>query len=74
MALTPISKLIDNKKNTIMGYDRYDVEEGVRNLKRAAEIKADPQFLKAIQYEAERQVEALKGVAKNEPEKRRGGV
>jgi len=74
MALVPISKMIDNKKNTVMGYDRYDVEEGVRNLRRAAEIKADPQFLKAIQFEANRQVEALKGVAKKEPERRRGGV
>ena len=67
MALTPISKLIDNKKNTIMGYDRYDVEDGVRNLKKAAEIKA-------VQFEANRQVEALKGIVKREPEKKRGGV
>ncbi len=74
MALTPISEMIDNKKNTIMGYDRYLVEEGVRTLQKAKEINADPQFHKAIQSEANRQVEALKGIANRQPERRRGGV
>lgn len=74
MPITPIAKMIDNKKNTILGYDRFLVEDGVRTLQKAKEINQDPQFLRAIQSEADRQVKALKGIAKKEPERRKGGV
>jgi hypothetical protein len=64
MAITPISNILNNKKNLIMGYDRYQVEEGVRTLQRAKEIEGDPAFLRAIQLEADRQIGALNSIAK----------
>jgi hypothetical protein len=37
-----------DKPKKIGGYDRWDVEEAGRTLKRAEEIKADQKFLKVV--------------------------
>jgi hypothetical protein len=74
MGLKSINSMIDNKRDTIMGFDRYEVEEGVRTLQRAKRIQDDPALLKAVQFEAEKQAEALKGITKQAPRRERGGV
>jgi hypothetical protein len=74
MGLKSINSMIDSKRDTIMGFDRYEVEEGVRTLQRAKRIQDDPALLKAVQFEAEKQAEALKGITKQAPRRERGGV
>ena len=72
--LKSVTSMIDNKRNTIMGFDRYLIEDGVRTLQRAKEIENDPAMMKACQVEAERQKEALNSITRKEPVRRRGGV
>jgi hypothetical protein len=74
MGLKSINSMIDSKRDTIMGFDRYEVEEGVRTLQRAKRIQDDPALMKAVQFEAEKQAEALKGITKQAPRRERGGV
>ncbi len=64
MPIQPIASMVDHKKNTIGGYDRYTVEDGVRTLQRAKELNSDPGLMKAIEGEASRQADALRGIAK----------
>ena len=64
MSLQPIRAMIDQNKNTIGGYDRYLVEDGVRTLQKAKELNSDPGLMKAIEGEASRQADALRGIAK----------
>lgn len=40
-----------DKPKKIGGYDKWEVEDGVRILKRAEEIKADSKFLKVVLQE-----------------------
>ena len=63
--LQPIAKMISEKSNTIMGYDKYQVRNAVDTLKRANEIKQDPAFMKAVEVEAERQKQALAGITRS---------
>ena len=43
----------------IGGYDRYEVEDGVRTMRRAAEIEGDPKFLKVVTAEMNREADEL---------------
>jgi len=62
--MKPIAQMISEKSNTIMGYDKYQVQNAVETLKRAKEIEQDPAFMKAVQVEAERQKQALKDITR----------
>lgn len=48
----------------IDGYDRYDVEDGVRTMQRAAEIEKDPKFLAVVVKEMGREADKLEDKAK----------
>jgi hypothetical protein len=74
MGLKSIASMVDSKRNTIMGFDRYLVEDGVKTLQRAREIEGDPAMMKAVQFEAGRQKEALSSITKKQPVRRKGGV
>ena len=63
MGLKPIAKMISEKSDTIMGYDKYSVKNAVETLQRAREIEGDPAFMNAVQAEAERQKDALSIIA-----------
>ena len=62
--MKPIVQMISEKSNTIMGYDKYRVQNAVDTLKRAKEIEQDPAFMKAVQAEAERQKQALQSITR----------
>ena len=64
-SLKSINSMIGEKSNTIMGYDKYQVQSAVDTLKRASEIKQDPAFMKAVEVEAERQKQALAGITRS---------
>jgi len=51
------------KPKQIGGYDRWDVEEGVRTMRRAAEIEADPKFLKVVVKEMNKEADTLEDKA-----------
>lgn len=42
---------------------RYEVEDGLRTLRRAEEIKADPKLMKDIKAEATKQVTMMSNIA-----------
>jgi len=48
----------------ISGYDRYDVEDGVRTMRRAAEIEKDPKFLAIVVKEMNTEADNLEKKAK----------
>ena len=48
----------------IGGYDGWDVREGVNTMRRAAEIEADPKFLKVITKEMTKEADKLEDKAK----------
>ena len=48
----------------IDGYDGWDVREGVSTMRRAAEIEADPKFLKVVVAEMGREADKLENKAK----------
>ena len=48
----------------IDGYDRWDVREGVSTMRRAAEIEADPKFLKVVVAEMGKEADKLEDKAK----------
>lgn len=48
----------------IGGYDRYDVEGGVRTMQRAAEIEKDPKFLAVVVKEMNTEADDLEKKAK----------
>ena len=62
--MKPIVQMISEKSNTIMGYEKYQVQNAVDTLKRAKEIEQDPAFMKAVQAEAERQKQALQSITR----------
>lgn len=45
------------------GHDKYQVQEAVHTLRRAAEIKADPKLHAAAKHHARAEAHALKKVA-----------
>jgi len=47
----------------IGGYDRWDVEEGVRTMQRAAEIETDPKFLAVVIKEMNKEADKLENKA-----------
>lgn len=55
----PMSSAIENKPKKIGGYDRWDVEEAVKTMQRADEIRADDKFLKVVIAEMGRESEKL---------------
>jgi hypothetical protein len=63
MAVKPISSMMNVDSDKIMGYDKYLVKNAVETLQRAKEINNDPGFMKAVEVEAQRQVDALRGIA-----------
>ena len=48
----------------IGGYDRYDVEDGVRTMRRAAEIEKDSKFLAVVVKEMNVEADDLEKKAK----------
>ena len=58
-----ISSMIEQNKDTILGFDKWKVQDAVNTLQRAKEINDDPAFMKAVGVEAERQKQALSGIA-----------
>jgi hypothetical protein len=74
MGLKSIASMVDSKRDTILGFDRYMVEDGVRTLQQAKRIESDPMLMKAVQLEAERQKEALSSITKKQLVRRKGGV
>lgn len=51
------------KPKKIGGYDRWDVESAVDTMRRAAEIKADPKFLKVVVNEMNKKADTLEDEA-----------
>ena len=47
----------------IGGYDGWDVREGVSTMRRAAEIEADPKFLKVVIAEMNKEADKLEDKA-----------
>lgn len=47
----------------IGGYDKWDVESAVSTMRRAAEIEADPKFLKVVVKEMNREADKLEDKA-----------
>ncbi len=47
----------------IGGYDKWDVESAVSTMRRAAEIEADPKFLKVVVAEMNREADKLEDTA-----------
>lgn len=45
------------------GYDDYEIEDAVRTLIRAEEIKQDPKLMKACSSDLAKKVKAIKSVA-----------
>ena len=56
------SAIISTSKK-IGGYDGWDVREAVSTMKRAAEIKADPKFLKVVVAEMNKESDKLEDEA-----------
>ncbi len=48
----------------IGSYDGWDVREGVNTMRRAAEIEADPKFLKVVVGEMAKEADKLEDKAK----------
>lgn len=48
----------------IGGYNRYDVEDGVQTMRRAAEIEKDPKFLAVVIKEMNTEADDLEKKAK----------
>ena len=59
-----MSSAIEVSEKKIGGYNDYDVREAVRTMKRAAEIKADPKFLKVVVVEMDKESDKLEDEAK----------
>lgn len=57
------TKAIESKPKKIGGYDRYEVEEAVRTMRRAGEIEADEKFLKVVVKEMHRESDKLEDTA-----------
>lgn len=57
------TRAIESKPKKISGYDRYEVEEAVRTMRRAGEIEADEKFLKVVVAEMGREAEKLEDTA-----------
>ena len=53
------SAVSPNKPKKIGGYDRWDVEEAVKTMQRADEIRADDKFLKVVIAEMSRESDKL---------------
>lgn len=47
----------------IGGYDRWDVEDGVRTMRRAAEIEGDPKFLAIVVKQMNKEADELEDKA-----------
>lgn len=58
-----MSKTIKGDRDKIGGYDAYRVEEAVRTMQRAEEIKADSKFLKTVIAEMNREADKLEDTA-----------
>lgn len=58
-----MSSVISSTPKKIGGYDGWDVREAVRTMKRAAEIKADPKFLKIVVAEMNKEADKLEDEA-----------
>ncbi len=58
------SAITAKKPDKISGYDRYEVEEAVRTMKRADEVKADPKFLAVVIKEMDKESDKLDESAK----------
>ena len=52
-----------SKPKKIGGYDRYEVEDAGRTLKRSEEIKADPKFLKVVLMEMDKEADKTEKTA-----------
>ena len=59
-----MSSAIESMPKKIGGYGGYDVREAVRTMKRAAEIKDDPKFLKVVVTEMDKESDKLEDEAK----------
>ena len=57
------TRAIESKPKKIGGYDRYEVEEAVRTMRRAGEIEADEKFLKVVVAEMGREADKLEDTA-----------
>jgi len=51
------------RSKKIGGYDRWDVEDGVRTMRRAAEIEADPKFLAVVVKQMNKEADELEDKA-----------
>jgi len=54
-----VTKAIESRPKKIGGYDAWDVDEGVRTMRRAAEIEADPKFLKVVRSQMNKEADVL---------------
>ena len=54
-----VSAISPNKPKKIGGYDRWDVEEAVKTMQRADEIRADDKFLKVVIAEMSQESDQL---------------
>lgn len=52
-----------DKPPTLHGHDRYEVEDGVRTMERAEEIKAKPSLHHAVKKHAAKKARMLKSIA-----------
>ncbi|KKN55886.1 hypothetical protein LCGC14_0577770 [marine sediment metagenome] len=55
--MSPCISEVNPKK--IGGYDRYDVEDAVRAMRKSAEIEADPKFRKVVAKEMNKEAGQL---------------
>lgn len=58
-----MASAIKSRSKKIGGYDTWDVEEGVRTMRRAGEIEADEKFLKVVVAEMGREANKLEDKA-----------
>lgn len=57
------SAIESSTKKKIDGYDKWEVESAVSTMRRAAEIEADPKFLKVVVKEMNREADKLEDKA-----------
>lgn len=65
MSRNSVIKMMENKSNTIRGYDKYEVEEAVRTLQRAKDIDSNPGLMEAVTIEVENQKQSLNAISKS---------
>lgn len=58
-----MSSAITSTPKKIDGYDGWDVREAVSTMRRAAEIEADPKFLKVVIKEMNKEADTLEDKA-----------